>query len=67
MKLLIIGCITSILGFAILFFSSYSARLYGWDSEPEVIGIILGAVLGLVVIILGFKIIVAAVLKLNHF
>ena len=67
MKLLLIGCITSILGFAILFLASYSARLYGWDSAPEVIGIILGAALGLAVIIRGFKVIVAFVLKLNHF
>ena len=68
MKLLIIGWATGTVGLVILFISGYWAYLTGWRSAPEVIlSAVIGAAVGVVICILGFKVMVAAVLKLNHF
>ena len=68
MKLLIIGWVTGILGLVILFISGYWVYLIGWRNAPEVIlSAVIGAAVGVAICILGFKVMVAAVLKLNYF
>ena len=68
MKFLIIGWAAVTLGLVILFISGYWAYLTGWRNAPEVILIaVIGAAVGVAICILGFKVMVAAVLKLNYF
>ena len=64
MKFLIAGCITGILGLAILFLAAYLGHVNGWRSAPE---IILSIAISMTLVIFGFKMIVWAVLKWDNF
>ena len=66
MKLFIVvlGFIAGTSGIAAVLFASHIVVLNGWGGAPE--GVLLAAV-GAAASILGFKTIVWAVLKLNHF
>ena len=64
MKFLVAGCVTGTLGLAILFLAAYLGHVNGWRSAPE---IALSIMLSIMTIIVGFKLIVWAVLKWDNF